>query len=76
MPKLTEAQKRAVELLKQGEANSENYGGPWWVYGVRDSKIAASTMNALVKKGIAMVFKKEGYAFQRFARLVKEADHA
>ena len=67
--KLTEAQKRAVELLKQGEAYSENYGGPWWVYGVRDSKIEARTMNALVQKDIAEIFKKEGRAFNRFARL-------
>ena len=75
MKRLTDAQKRAVELLGQGEAILTYAGGMWCIRGVNKA-IPKKTMLALERLGIVKIYKKQGYAFDLFARLVKEADHA
>ncbi len=69
MKQLTEAQKRAVELLKNHEA-IEADGCPWWISGICE-EISRSTMNALVKRGIVEIYRPKCHLDDR-ARLVKE----
>ena len=66
MSKLTEAQKRAVELLKFEDAQLGPYGDIWWA-GLR--RIRKDTMDALIRKNIVKTYNDGAYIL---ARLVKE----